>query len=109
MRLIEFIFSLHMTRILLILGMGCILIWQANSRQKQGHQSVQAEVDGYQCKKLGKYSKVQRTSNFWALRSFEMFAGPLFQIKLHLLSTALLSGFQSSTGALKSTELGGRW
>ena len=30
--------------------------------------------------------------------------GPLFQIKLHLLSTVLLNGFQSSPGALKSTE-----
>ena len=33
-----------------------------------------------------------------------MFTGPLFEIKLHLLSAALLSGFQSSRGVLKSTE-----
>ena len=50
-------------------------------------------------------SDVQVTSSyFWALPSFEMFAGPLFQIKLHLASTALLSGFQSSLWVFKSTE-----
>ena len=36
--------------------------------------------------------------------SFQMFTGPLFEIKLHLLSTVLLSGFQSSPGAMKSTK-----
>ena len=45
------------------------------------------------------------------LRSFPMFTGPLFQTKLHLLSTGLLGGFQSSpwfqscSWALISTEL----
>ena len=32
----------------------------------------------------------QCTSYFWASLSFQMFAGPLFQIKLHLISTILL-------------------
>ena len=45
---------------------------------------------------------VQATSD--SLRLFQMFTGPLFQIKLHLLSTVWLSGFQSSLEALKSTE-----
>ena len=53
------------------------------------------------------------TSYFWALRSFQMFTGPFFQIKLHLLSAkiklhllgaVLLSGFQRSPWDLKSTE-----
>ena len=35
-----------------------------------------------------------------------MFTDPLFEIKLHLLNTVFLSGFQSSVGALKSTEQG---
>ena len=35
---------------------------------------------------------------FLSLRSFNMFTGPLFQINTHLLSTVLLSGFQSSPG-----------
>ena len=35
-----------------------------------------------------------------------MFTGPLIQIKLHLLSTVILIGFQNSPGALKSTEQG---
>ena len=43
-----------------------------------------------------KYLQVWCTSPFWALRSFQMFTGPKFQVKLHLLSTVLLSGFQSS-------------
>ena len=41
-----------------------------------------------------KYSLVRRTSYFCALRSSHMFAGPLFQIKLHLLSAVLLVGLQ---------------
>ena len=44
------------------------------------------------------------TSYFWALRSFHMFTDPFFLRKIHLLSTVLLSGFESSLGALKSTE-----
>ena len=40
---------------------------------------------------------------------FQMFTGPLFQMKLHLLSTVLLSVFQSSMGALKSTNQGSTW
>ena len=47
-------------------------------------------VIAYQCQTLGKYLQVQRN-----LRAFQMFTGPLFQIKLHLLSTVLLSRFQS--------------
>ena len=39
---------------------------------------------------------VQHISYFLALRSFQMFIGPLFQIKLHLLSTVLLSGFNTT-------------
>ena len=59
-----------------------------------------------QCQKLGKIftGQVTRTSYFIALWSFQIFTNHLFLIKLHLLSTVLLSGFQSSTGALKSTE-----
>ena len=56
-----------------------------------------------QCQKLGNIF-VRRTSYFWALRSFTMFTSPLFHIKLHSLNTVLLSGFQSSRWALKSTE-----
>ena len=37
-------------------------------------------------------------------QKFQIFAGPLFQVKPYLLSTVLLSGFQSSTWAVKSTE-----
>ena len=58
-----------------------------------------------QCQILGKkYLQIQCTSYFRASLSLQMFTGPLFQIKLHLLWAVLLSGFQSSTGALKSTE-----
>ena len=48
-----------------------------------------------------KYLQVRRISYLWALRSLLcfMFTGHLFQIKLHLLSAVLLSGFQSSPGA----------
>ena len=41
---------------------------------------------------------------FLALWSFLMFTRPLFQIKLHLLSTALLNGYPSSPRASKSIE-----
>ena len=53
--------------------------------------------------KLGKYLQVRGASYLCALRPFQIFAGPLFEIKLYSSSTALLSGFQSSPGALKST------
>ena len=43
-------------------------------------------------------------SYFSAVPSFQIPTGPLFQIKLHLLNIVLLSGFQSSAKALKSTE-----
>ena len=51
-----------------------------------------------------KYLQIRCTSYFWALRSFQMFTDPLIQIKLHLPSTVLLIGFQSSMGALISNE-----
>ena len=51
-----------------------------------------------------KYLQVRRTSYFWALRLFHMFTNHLLQIKLYLLGNVLLSEFQSSQGALKSTE-----
>ena len=35
-----------------------------------------------------------------------MFSGPLFKLKLHFLCTVLLSGLQSSPGALSATEWG---
>ena len=38
------------------------------------------------------------------LRSFQIFSSHLFQIKQHLLSTVLLSGFQSSPGVLKLSK-----
>ena len=44
------------------------------------------------------YSQVRCTNYFWSLRSFWMFTGPIFQTKLHLLCTVLLSGFQSVPG-----------
>ena len=45
------------------------------------------------------------TSDFEALQFFSMFTGPLFQIKLHLLSIGLFSAVQSlPPGAMKSTE-----
>ena len=43
------------------------------------------------------YLLVRRKSYFWALRSFQMFADPLLQTKLHLLITVLLSTCQSPT------------
>ena len=46
-------------------------------------------------KNLEKYAGPTHT-----LRSYQMFASHLFEIKLNLLSTTLLSGFQSSPGAL---------
>ena len=46
-------------------------------------------------KTFEKYSYTPCTSYFLALRSFRMFTGPLFQIKLHLLNIVLLSGFLS--------------
>ena len=36
-----------------------------------------------QCKKKEKFSQVGRTSHFWNLRFFQMFAGPLFQTNVH--------------------------
>ena len=36
-------------------------------------------------------------SYFWALQSFKMFTGPLFQVKLYFLSTVLLSYVQRMT------------
>ena len=50
----------------------------------------------FQLLKLGKYLQVRRTSYFSALRSFQIFTCPSFQIKLHLLSSVLFSGVQSS-------------
>ena len=46
--------------------------------------------------KIGKILTGQSCKLFLSLWSFQMFTGALFQIKLHLLSTILLSGFQSS-------------
>ena len=57
-----------------------------------------------QYQKLGKKFQLWRTSYFLALPSFPMFTNPLFQIKQYLLNTVLLSVFQSSLGAFKSTE-----
>ena len=51
-------------------------------------------------------SNVQVT---WALWSLHMFTGLLFKIKLHLLSTVLLTGFQSFQGALKATDYASTW
>ena len=49
-----------------------------------------------QCKKIGKIFTGPMYKLPQALQSFQMSTGPLFEIKLHLLSTVLLSGFQSS-------------
>ena len=46
---------------------------------------------------------IELHGNFRFLQVFK------FQIKLHLESIVLLSGFQRSPGALKSTELGSTW
>ena len=73
------------------------------SSLKSHHNMVQYDII-LQCQKLEKCLQVRHTSYFWASWSFHMFTGPLFQIILHFLSTDLLSGFQSSPGALKSTE-----
>ena len=48
-----------------------------------------------------KYSQVWCTSYFWSLGSFQKFTSPLFQIELHLLSTALPRGFQWSYGGME--------
>ena len=40
-----------------------------------------------------------------ALESFQMFTSLLFETKLYSLSIVLFHGFQSSLGALKSTEI----
>ena len=70
---------------------------------KSHHNMVQYDIK-VQCQKLEKCLQVWHTSYCWASWSFQMFTGPLFQINQHFLSTDLLSGFQSSPGALKSTE-----
>ena len=57
-----------------------------------------------QCQKLETYIQIRRTIYFRPLRVFRMLQGSLFQTKLHLLGTVLLSGFQNSPGALRSTE-----
>ena len=61
-------------------------------------------VNSYTCKMATSYLH-------FSLVTFELYGhfrclhlGPLFQIKLHLLNTILLSGFQSSWGALENTE-----
>ena len=54
-----------------------------------------------QCWNLGNYLQERGISYFLALRLFQVFTGPSFQIKLHLLSTVLLNGIQRSLGALK--------
>ena len=76
----------------------CCFLW--NAPQLIRNQ----DIYNSSVKNLENHLQVRQTSYFWALWSFQMFTGPLFQIILHLLSTALLSGFQSSLGALKSTE-----
>ena len=43
----------------------------------------------YSVKNYEKYLQVRRTSYFWASRSIEIFTGPLFRLKLHLLSPIL--------------------
>ena len=53
-------------------------------------------------------SDVQCAGYFSALRSLQMFRGPLSEMK-HLLNTVLLSGFQNSQWALESTEKGSTW
>ena len=58
----------------------------------------------HSAKNLGKYLQVRCISYSWASRSFWMFIGPLFEIKLYLLSVALSSRFQSSPWAFKSIE-----
>ena len=46
-------------------------------------------------KKLGKHLQVRRSNYFWAPLSFQMFTVPSFEIKLHLVGTAILRGFQT--------------
>ena len=53
---------------------------------------------------LGKIFTGPTYSYFWALQSFQMFTGPLFQIKIPFLGIALPSGFQSFLGGFKCTE-----
>ena len=68
-------------------------IFQTNfflSENRKDHGSV---------KNYEKYLEVRSTSYFLALRLFRMFIGPLFQMKLRILSAVLLSEFQSSPGA----------
>ena len=48
-----------------------------------------------QCQIIAKILQVCPACFFYALRSFQMFTGHLFQIKLYLLNTILLSVFQS--------------
>ena len=50
----------------------------------------------FQYQKLRKHLQLQCKSYFLPSWSFQIFTGPSFQIKLHLLSTLWLSGFQSS-------------
>ena len=81
---------------------GCPIDWARKTHtdsQRAGWRNV-----SQQCQKLGKYLQVHRTTYFWALQSFNVFIGSLFQIKLNALSTVLFSGFQRSTWALNSTE-----
>ena len=65
--------------------------WDLISVCKKTHQ---------QCKKIRKNSY-----KFHVQVIFQLY-GPLFKIKIHLLSTVLFSGFQWSPIVLKSTEQG---
>ena len=55
---------------------------------------LSADVYVYSDKNMKKYLQVWPTC-FLTSPPYWMFVGPLYQIKLHLLSTVLLSGFQS--------------
>ena len=58
----------------------------------------------HESKILGICLQARSASYFSAFRSFQMLRGPFFQIKLHLPSSVLHSGFYSSP--LRQTELG---
>ena len=55
------------------------------------------------CQKFEK--KIAGPTYFWTLQSFDIFRGPVFQIKLDLLNGVLLSGFQSSWKPLSKAVL----
>ena len=86
---------------MLIFNSNCILFQKcvhSNSNNPCKNQFAQMVTE--QCQNYKNIKRPKCAYRFQALWSFQMFKGHLFKV----LNTVLLSGFQSSVGALKSTE-----